>query len=57
MTEDLPAEAEAETLARSPMGRRLEPQDVVGAVVFLAGPAAGAVNGHLLLVDQGWTAW
>ena len=57
MTEDLPAEAEAETLARSPMGRRLEPQNVVGAVVFLAGPAAGAVNGHLLLVDQGWTAW
>ncbi len=57
MSEDLPAEAEAETLARSPMGRRMEPQDVVGAVVFLAGPAAAAVNGHLLLVDQGWTAW
>ena len=57
MTEELAPEVEAEMLVRSPIGRRLNPQDVVGAVVFLASPAAAAVNGHLLLVDGGWTAW
>ena len=50
-------EALAELRRRSPVGRRLEPQDMVGAVVFLASPAASGVNGHLLLVDAGWTAW
>ena len=49
-------EANAAILARSPMGRRLEPEEMVGAVVFLAGPSAGAVNGHLLLVDTGRAA-
>ena len=42
--------------ARSPLGRRLKPEEVAGAVVFLASPAGAAVNGHLLLVDGGWTA-
>ena len=58
MVEDAPSEeALAELRLRSPIGRRLEPQDMVGAVVFLASPAAAGVNGHLLLVDAGWTAW
>ena len=58
MTEDtVGEEALAELRSRSPIGRRLEPQDMVGAVVFLASPAAAGVNGHLLLVDAGWTAW
>ena len=43
--------------ARSPIGRRLAAEEIVGAVVFLASPAASGVNGHLLLVDGGWTAW
>ena len=42
--------------ARSPLGRRLKPEEVAGAVVFLASPAGAAVNGHLLLVDGGWAA-
>ena len=42
--------------ARPPLGRRLKPEEVAGAVVFLASPAGAAVNGHLLLVDGGWTA-
>jgi len=42
---------------RSPIGRRLDPKDMVGAVIFLASPAASGVNGHLLMVDAGWTAW
>ncbi|HET7702665.1 MAG TPA: glucose 1-dehydrogenase [Candidatus Limnocylindrales bacterium] len=33
-----------------------EPEDVAGAVVFLASPAASLVTGTTLLVDGGWTA-
>ena len=42
-------------LRRSPIGRRLEPHEIAGAVVFLASAEAAAVNGHLLLVDAGWS--
>jgi len=55
--EYLSSQAQSELRNRSPIGRRLEPQDMVGAVVFLASPTALGVNGHLLLVDAGWTAW
>ncbi len=44
-------------LGRIPLGRIAEPQDIVGAVVYLASPAAAMVTGHTLLVDGGWTAW
>ena len=38
-------------------GRRWgEPEDLAGAVVFLASPAADYVNGHMLVVDGGWMA-
>ncbi len=33
-----------------------EPQEVAGAVVFLASPAASLITGHTLLIDGGWTA-
>ena len=49
-------EGAAAVSARSPLGRRLKPEEVAGAVVFLASPAGAAVNGHLLLVDGGWAA-
>ena len=39
-----------------PMKRIGKPEDVVGAVVYLASPAADLVTGHTLLVDGGWTA-
>lgn len=39
---------------RIPAGRWGEPADVAGAVAFLAGPEAGYVNGHTLVVDGGW---
>jgi 2-deoxy-D-gluconate 3-dehydrogenase len=43
-------------LGRIPLGRVGQPEDVVGAVVFLASPAAAMVTGHTLMVDGGWTA-
>jgi len=43
-------------LKRIPVGRVGQPEDVAGAVVFLASPAADLVTGHTLLVDGGWTA-
>jgi NAD(P)-dependent dehydrogenase (short-subunit alcohol dehydrogenase family) len=33
-----------------------QPQDVVGAVVFLASPAAALITGHTIVIDGGWTA-
>ena len=43
-------------LKRIPLGRVGMPEDVVGAVVFLASPAASLITGQTLLVDGGWTA-
>ncbi len=43
------------TLAHIPLGRIGEPEDVTGAVVFLASPAASLITGTSLLVDGGWT--
>jgi 2-deoxy-D-gluconate 3-dehydrogenase len=45
-----------EVLSRIPLGRLGRPEDVAGAVVYLASPAADMVTGHTLLVDGGWTA-
>jgi NAD(P)-dependent dehydrogenase (short-subunit alcohol dehydrogenase family) len=45
-----------EFLSRIPLGRFGEPDDVAGAVAYLAGDMASMVTGHTLLVDGGWTA-
>jgi 2-deoxy-D-gluconate 3-dehydrogenase len=39
---------------RIPAGRWGEPEDLGGAVVFLASKASDYVHGHLLVVDGGW---
>ena len=43
-----------EITSRIPAGRWGEPDDLAGAVVFLASPAADYVHGHVLVVDGGW---
>ncbi len=46
----------AEISARIPAGRWGKPEDLKGAVVFLASGASNYVNGHIMLVDGGWMA-
>lgn len=41
---------------RIPAGRWGTPEDLQGAVVFLASHASDYVNGHVLVVDGGWLA-
>ena len=42
---------------RIPMGDMGRPDDVADAVLFMASPAASYVNGSILYVDGGWTAF
>lgn len=41
---------------RTPLGRAGSPDDVVGAVVFLASPASAFVTAQHVMVDGGWSA-
>jgi NAD(P)-dependent dehydrogenase (short-subunit alcohol dehydrogenase family) len=43
------------TEERIPRGRWNQPEDLVGAVLFLSSPFADMVVGHTLMVDGGWT--
>lgn len=46
-------EVQRDIQARVPLGRRLEPDELMGAAIFLASPAASAMVGHVLVVDGG----
>jgi NAD(P)-dependent dehydrogenase (short-subunit alcohol dehydrogenase family) len=46
----------AATLAKIPLGRLGRVDDIVGAVIYLAGDASRMVTGSALKVDGGWTA-
>ena len=43
-------------LARIPLGRVAEPEDVVGPVLFFCSPAAAFVTGQVLYIDGGLSA-
>ena len=43
-------------LGNIPLGRIGKPEDVVGAIIYLASDASDLVTGHVLLIDGGWTA-
>lgn len=43
-------------LDRTPIGRWGRPQDLAGAVLFLASPASDFIHGAVLPVDGGWLA-
>jgi NAD(P)-dependent dehydrogenase (short-subunit alcohol dehydrogenase family) len=43
--------------AKTPLGRIGRQDEVTGAVVFLVSDEASYVDGHVLMVDGGWTIW
>ncbi|MER3496831.1 MAG: 3-oxoacyl-[acyl-carrier-protein] reductase [Armatimonadota bacterium] len=53
MTSDLPEEFRREVESRAPAGRLGTPEDVAGAVVFLASEGAGYITGQTLTIDGG----
>jgi 3-oxoacyl-[acyl-carrier protein] reductase len=55
MTNTLDQDIKCDLSNRIPMGRLGKPEDVVGAVLFLASEKAGYITGQVLAVDGGLT--
>ena len=52
-----PTQRGAKIIAGTPMGRYGKPEEMVGAVVFLCSPAASFINGVVLPIDGGFSAY
>jgi len=53
LTDVLPEEATAAMIHNTPLGRVAQPEEIVGAVRFLASDEASFITGEVLLVDGG----
>ena len=54
--DDRARQARQAFLARIPLGRLAEPEDFIGALLFLVSPASDFCTGHVLYVDGGYMA-
>ena len=50
-----PDEQKQQTIAAIPLARMGQPEDIAGAVVFLASEQASYITGQTIIVDGGWT--